>query len=333
MTPLCSSAFALLALALGGGQPPPQGPVTYSADETRIESRDHRIFLDGHVQLSRGDLLVFGDRAVIELAPRQPAAKAKGLSKGGPPAARSPGVLGSDVERFTIDGAVHVERGPRSGDGDHGLFDAAAQTLTLTGPAAARGGEPASPVPVLREGQERLAGQKIVLHQESDQVEVEQPRLVLHRSQGAPDKGPPVPVLIESRRLRIDQGKRVLGFRDEVVLHRADLTVRGPQLDARYDDQGEVEELEVRGGVVLHQGTRRATGQTAVYGARNRKIVLSGDPKLTDRGDDLRGDQIELATDTEEVRVLKAHGRLHPDAHQGEETQAKARAPAKEGAP
>src|SRR5205823_9527308 len=101
-------------------------------------------------------------------------------------------------------------------------------------------------------------------------------------------------------------------------VRRGDTTVKSPRMDARYDSEGQLTKLEMRGGVDLRQGDRRATGQTADYDAKARSLVLLGDPKLYDRGDVLAGDRIDLALDSKEVRVEKAKGRLRPEIHQEE---------------
>ena len=339
MAALCIALTALgpqLALGLGQSAPAPQGPVRYRADLLRSEPKEHKVTLDGDVHLARGDLVVTGAHAVAELASEKDASKpvppepGKGGKPGKPTKAAPapPSVPGlGNFQRFTVDGQVHVERAGRTADADHALYDAASQTLTLTGPAAAREGLKASPVPVLRDGQEELAGDKIVLRLDRDDVDVVRPKLVLRRSQtaagnGPESKGPPVPVRIDARTLVIDQDRRVLHFRDEVVLHRGDLLVVGPRLDARYDAGGDIEALTMTGGVLLRQGTRRASGKVATYSATTRRVALTGDPKLVDRGDELQGEKIELAVDTEEVWVEKARGRLHPDEHQGESVPA-----------
>jgi hypothetical protein len=70
--------------------------------------------------------------------------------------------------------------------------------------------------------------------------------------------------------------------------------------------------------VDVRQGDRRATGETADYDARERTLVLLGDPRLYDKDDVLSGDRIDLALDSKEVRVEKAKGRLRPEAHKSE---------------
>ena len=306
-------------------------PIRYAADVFRTDPKERLVHLDGHVELTRGDLLVTGARSVAEL-----------VSEGAKSAAPGLGLF----KRFTVDVAVHVERGGRTADGEHAVYDSEAQTLTLSGPARAEPGDaargapselPSTGGPILRDGQERLTGESVVLLLDRDEVRVDKPRLVLHRSQLAGEKkpageggvGPAQPVQIDAQALLIDQERRVLRFSGDVLLRRGDLTVRGPKLDARYAEGGgertEIDQAEVSGGVVLRQGDRRATGRTASYSATSGKVVLLGDPRLFDRGDELRGDRIELSVNTEEIRVEKARGRLHPSAHQGEAPQAAAK--------
>ena len=96
------------------------------------------------------------------------------------------------------------------------------------------------------------------------------------------------------------------------------MTVKSPRMDALYDKDGQLTRLELRGGVDLREGDRRATGQSADYEAKTRIVVLTGDPRLYDRGDMLTGDRIDMALDSKEVRIERARGRVRPDAHKDE---------------
>jgi len=101
-------------------------------------------------------------------------------------------------------------------------------------------------------------------------------------------------------------------------VRRGDVVVRGPRMDAHYDASGELTHLYLRGGVELRQGDRRALAENADYDARTREVLLTGEPRLFDRGDVLVGERIAMALDSHEVRVERAHGRLKPEAHQDE---------------
>jgi lipopolysaccharide transport protein LptA len=124
---------------------------------------------------------------------------------------------------------------------------------------------------------------------------------------------------VEADHLVLHSEARLARFTDDVVVRRGDAVMKSPRMDARYDKEGELTLLEMRGGVDLRQGDRRATGQSADYDAKARTMILLGDPKLYDRGDVLVGDRIELSLDSNEVRVAKGKAHLRPELHKDEE--------------
>jgi lipopolysaccharide transport protein LptA len=300
----------MMALLLAAAAALPPGPVDFKAQDMRIEPKGHRVFLDGDVHLQRGDLDVTGDHAVADYK-QQPAAAPR--KKTGPKQA-STSLGGEAVDRFTVDGKVHVQRGGRTADGDRGVLDVPGQTLVLTGTQEVP--------PVLRDGAEMLSGERILLRLDNEDVDVVKPRLVLRRSLPAEDPAekakPAAPVKVEAAHMQLFKERQLAKFRDDVVVRRGDTVVRSPRMDARYDKDGQLTNLEMRGGVDLRQGDRRATGESADYDALKKLLVLTGDPKLYDRGDVLAGDRIDMALESKEVRVERAKGRLHPDTHREE---------------
>ena len=284
----------------------PSGPLDFKARDMRIEPQDRRVVLDGDVHLSREDLNVTGEHAVAEYAKEQraPPRRPRGRKKEASDAI----VGGQSVERFTVIGNVHVQRGSRTSDGEHGVVDVKGQTLVLTGTAQTP--------PIIRDGSETLSGERILLRLDSEDVDVVRPKVVLRRSLA--EEGQPVPVKVEADHLLLLQARRLARFTDDVIVRRGDAVVRSPRMEARYDGEGQLTKLELRGGVDVRQGERRATGQNADYDAKARTLVLVGDPKLYDQGDVLTGDRIDLALDSKEVHVERARGRLRPEAHKGE---------------
>jgi lipopolysaccharide transport protein LptA len=284
----------------------PSGPLDFKARDMRIEPQERRVVLDGDVHLTRGDLTVIGEHAVAEYAKEQAAAPRKPRSR--KKEASDTLVGGQSVERFTVSGKVHVQSGSRTADGELGVMDVKAQTLVLTG-------TPQIP-PLVRDGSETLSGERILLRLDSEDVDVVRPKVVLRRS--IAEEGQPTPVRVEADHLLLLQALRLARFTDDVVVRRGDAVVRSPRMEARYDGDGQLTKLELRGGVDVRQGDRRATGENADYDAKARTLVLAGDPKLYDQGDVLTGDRIDLALDTKEVRVERARGRLRPEVHKGE---------------
>ncbi|HUJ27100.1 MAG TPA: LptA/OstA family protein [Myxococcales bacterium] len=306
MIPLLLAAAAL-----------PPGPLQFRAEGMRYQPNERRILLDGDVHLDRQDLAVTSDHAVAETAdpakkaPPPPRGKKK---KGNQPAQATLG--GQEVERFTVDGKVHVVRGQRTADGEHGEMDVPQQTMILTG-------TPAQP-PVVRDGQETLSGDRILMHLDSEDIDVTRPHVVLKRSLPVDDnqkQKPASPVRIEAQNLVVHKAARLAKFTDDVVVRRGDTVVKSPKMDAHYDQDGQLTLLQMRGGVDMRQGDRRAVGQSADYDAKARTLVLTGDPKVYDRGDVLFGDRIDLYLDSHEVKVDKAKGKLHPEIHKDEEAK------------
>jgi lipopolysaccharide transport protein LptA len=286
----------------------PPRPIDFGAATMTLEPKANRTLLEGDVWFDRKDLRVTGERATAEFAEAEKAGKKE-----------------STLQSFTVEGKVHVERpGPqsaRTADGSEAVYDAPKGTLLLSGPPAVPPPGLQAAGPVLRDGPELMIGERVLMHVETDEVEVQRPRLWLKRSLPADDKaakGAPQPVRVEAGALRLDQQRKVARFRDKVVIHRGDLTVKGPRMDARYDQAGQLTTLELRGGVEMVEGERRAVGQNADYDAAARTLVLTGDPKLFDRGDVLRGTKITMQVDTHEVKVERATGRLRPDEHKGQ---------------
>ena len=150
-------------------------------------------------------------------------------------------MLGQKVDRFTVDGNVRVQRGTRTADGARGVFDANAQTLVLTGDGKED--------PVLRDGSETLTGDRISMRLDTEDVDVQKPRLVLRRAVAEAQDAPELPTRVEAARLSLDRSERLARFTDDVVVRRGDMVVRGPRMDAHYDTSGQLTNLYLRGGV------------------------------------------------------------------------------------
>ena len=250
----------LAALALAAAVVPP-GPLDFTAQTLRTEPKERRAYLHGSVQISRGDFVVLCDDAVADFAQEKPARAKLGKGKKVQKSSMvAPGLLGSEVRHFTLDGHVRMQRGKRIAEADHGELDNEAQTLVLTG----NGKED----PVLRDGPETLTGERILFHLDSEDVNVVRPRLVLRRSvPDAGDEKTPSPTRVEASKLFLDRSEQLARFTDEVVVRRGDMTVRGPLMDARYDKSGEVTRLLLSGGVEMRQGDRRAVVSASTRGA------------------------------------------------------------------
>src|SRR5260370_21093612 len=205
-----------MAAGLAAAAALPPGPLDFKALEMRMEPREHRVFLDGDVRLSRSDLTVTGQHALVEYEETTPPPRRKRSNQ--PAAAR---LGGQSVQRFEVDGNVHVERGARTADGEQGVVDIKAQTMVLTG-------TPEAP-PVLRDKGETLSGERILFHLDNEDVEVWRPKLVLHRSVATEPK-PEAPLRVEASRLVLHKAARPARLTQGRIVHRGGPTVRSPRV-------------------------------------------------------------------------------------------------------
>jgi len=93
--------FSLLITVLVAAAALPAGPLDFKARDMRIEPQEHRVVLQGDVQLTRGDLNVTGQHAVAEYGKEQPATAQKPRGRGQSTLPEA-GLGGQTVQRFTV---------------------------------------------------------------------------------------------------------------------------------------------------------------------------------------------------------------------------------------
>lgn len=114
------------------------------------------------------------------------------------------------------------------------------------------------------------------------------------------------PLHIASDRMEVRQRDRTIVFQGHVVVRQDDLTITGNQLKvtaARVDpsirnDQSaivdKIDRIEVEGGVKITQREKQATADKAVYYHQEQKIVLLGNPVVSQGLDKVQGRLITL---------------------------------------
>jgi lipopolysaccharide export system protein LptA len=110
------------------------------------------------------------------------------------------------------------------------------------------------------------------------------------------------PIVIDANQLEFDYQKNHVTYRGKVHAVQGDLVIDSDTLIVtldRADDQKEAKLREViaQGNVVITQGTRTATGTTAAFSQKDRKIVLMGNPVLRDGPNEVTGDRIVVLLD------------------------------------
>ena len=112
---------------------------------------------------------------------------------------------------------------------------------------------------------------------------------------GAPLTGSKEPIEITSDRLDADDNSRILMFIGNAVAKQGDATIHADRLTVRYAEQGgDVDRVVAEGNVRILQGERLATSQRADFFRDQERILLTGNPQITEKGSVVKGHQITL---------------------------------------
>jgi lipopolysaccharide export system protein LptA len=117
------------------------------------------------------------------------------------------------------------------------------------------------------------------------------------------------PVSVTSDRLEADDKLHQVRFLGNVVARQGDVAIYAQELVLVYPDKGkDIDRIEASGAVRIVQGNRVATGEKATFFNRERKIVLTGSPRVYQGDDFLEGDEIIVLLDEEKSIVKSDHG-------------------------
>jgi len=117
------------------------------------------------------------------------------------------------------------------------------------------------------------------------------------------------PISITAERLEADNTLRQVKFTGNVVARQGDVAIYAARILLVYPEKGrDIERIEAEGDVRIVQGSRVATGQKASFYNRERKIVLTGSPKVYQDDDFVEGDEITVLLDEERSIVKSEQG-------------------------
>jgi lipopolysaccharide transport protein LptA len=94
----------------------------------------------------------------------------------------------------------------------------------------------------------------------------------------------------------------------DVVVTRGDMVLRTERLVAVHGEDGQLSEAHSVGAVKVDQGQRHASAATARVAGRAQRLVLEGNPVLTEKDSTMTGDRVVflLASDRVEVERPRA---------------------------
>lgn len=258
--------------------------ITIRADRMELQTKEHRAVYTGHV-LARNppDLELACEVMTLHLA-----------GAGG-------GVKTIDAERsvvITLSETRAGERSSRVGRGDKAVYDAAADTIVLTGS------------PSLESPEGRLFATKALWHRKENRLEAEDGVRMELRAEsmaGFAGQKPAAgarPAMIHADRFDFDSQKRVATYTGNVrVDNLPDMELTARTLAAHLPATGgRIERIVAERDVVLHyheaQGAKRVTrtgkGGKAVYDAATGTLTFTGSPAVETTEGRLTGDIVSL---------------------------------------
>ena len=122
------------------------------------------------------------------------------------------------------------------------------------------------------------------------------------------------PIHIVSDKLEAYQQQQKVIFIGNVVAKQGELTIRGDRMTIYYLEKanpkpneeglaGKIDRIEVAGGVHITQKRIVATGERVVYFDEEKKIVLTGKPRVVRGKDSIQGKKITLFLESEKSVV------------------------------
>lgn len=117
--------------------------------------------------------------------------------------------------------------------------------------------------------------------------------------------------VIRSDRARFDGDKSTASFLGEVILDVDDMRITGPKADFLYDPTGDIlKSVVFSGGARVSDPTKWATSQEVKVDFRQNKYVFSGNPRVVQNSDELRGKQIIFHDGGKRIQVIGARAKI-----------------------
>ena len=117
------------------------------------------------------------------------------------------------------------------------------------------------------------------------------------------------PIHVVSDRLEADQAGKEVRFIGNVVARQGDVVMYAQEMRLVYDGETrEVERVVASGDVRIVQGDRVATGQQGILFNAEKKMVLTGEPKLFQGENSVSGDEVTVYLQEERSTVSSAEG-------------------------
>lgn len=205
------------------------------------------------------------------------------------------------VRRVVCEDQVRAEQGAREMEAGSGSFDNLGRTLTLRGE------------PVIREGGRWIRGEEMVWEVDTKVARVKRgeaelpaadlPRSAGPRSAGRSSAGP---LRVVAKEIHYESEARTARFDGDVVARRGEMILRASRLIAVAGEDGRLASAWTEGGPVsVVEGQRRARAGRARFSGNGQRLLLTGDPRLTEQESWLEGERVVFFIGEDRVEVEK----------------------------
>ncbi len=125
-----------------------------------------------------------------------------------------------------------------------------------------------------------LTGQGMQAHPALKTAKIEKDVKVVMDTAPAPEESKIV-TITSSGPMTIDQAKSYAVFEDQVVAAQEDQTLQADRMEIYFDEEKkQIKEMICTGNVILIRGENKSFSDKAVYDGTQRRLTLSGRPKL-----------------------------------------------------
>lgn len=130
------------------------------------------------------------------------------------------------------------------------------------------------------------------------------------------------PIKITSDQLEADKKSGRVKFIGNVVAVHEDATIMSKTLTVFYDGDNNMEKIDAVGDVRINQQDRVGTCSKAAFFPEEKKIVMSGDPRLWTEDSIISGSLITIYVDSDKMDVKDAVVDMRPKNNKKEDTPA-----------
>ncbi len=200
----------------------------------------------------------------------------------------------SRVERVDCDGPVTATQGGRTMTSSAGSFDNTSGMLHLEGETT------------LVEAGRRFSGESLDYETGTSLATLAKARADLPEAAEGLQGIESGPFRITAEKVIHDFTRRRTIFDGHVVANRGDLTMRATRLVLDGAEDGTIDRAWTEGGPVrVKQGDRIGTAQRGTFVAGGKRLILEGDPIVTEGSSSLRGDRVTFFVGQGRVEVAK----------------------------